>query len=62
MKKYIEQIFNEGLGVSLYRPLEKRLLKIKNKKLSDFFIRTYKLIYFIIVLIIFFIILYIKLK
>ena len=62
MKKYIEQIFNEGLGTILYRPLEKKILKLKNEKIRYFFLKIYKIIYFILVIIIFFIILFIKLK
>ena len=61
MKEYIDQIFYEGLGYSLYVPVEKLINKINNKKLSEILINTYKFLYFVFILIIALIILYVKL-
>ena len=47
MKEYINQIFYEGLGYSLYVPVEKLINKINNKKLSKILISTYKILYFV---------------
>ncbi len=62
MKEYIDQIFYEGLGYSLYVPVEKLINKINNKKLSKILINTYKFLYFVFSLIIALIILYVKLS
>lgn len=62
MKEYIDQIFYEGLGYSLYVPVEKLINKINNKKLSKILINTYKFLYFVFSLIISLIILYVKLS
>ena len=62
MKEYIDQIFYEGLGYSLYVPVEKLINKINNKKLSEILINTYKFLYFVFILIIALIILYVKLS
>ena len=62
MKAYIDQIFYEGLGYSLYVPVEKLINKINNKKLSKILINTYKFLYFVFSLIIALIILYVKLS
>ena len=62
MKEYIDQIFYEGLGYSLYVPGEKLINKINNKKLSKILINTYKFLYFVFSLIIALIILYAKLS
>ena len=62
MKKYIEQIFNEGIGNFLYRPTEKRINMIKNKKIKKLFLKAYRIIYLLIVIVLFFVILYLKLK
>ncbi len=62
MKEYIDQIFYEGLGYSLYVPVEKLINKINNKKLSEILINTYKFLYFVFSLIIALIILYVKLS
>ena len=61
MKEYMDQIFYEGLGYSLYVPVEKLINKINNKKLSKILINTYKFLYFVFSLIIALIILYVKL-
>lgn len=47
MKGYIDQIFYEGLGYSLYVPVEKLINKINNKKISEILINTYKFLYFV---------------
>lgn len=62
MKEYIDQIFNEGLGYSLYVPVEKLINKINNKKLSKILISTYKILYFVFSIAIVLIILYVKLS
>lgn len=62
MKEYIDQIFYEGLGYSLYVPVEKLINKINNKKLSKILINTYKFLYFVFSFIIALIILYVKLS
>lgn len=62
MKEYIDQIFYEGLGYSLYVPVEKLINKINNKKLSKILINTYKFLYFVFSLIIALIILYVKIN
>ena len=62
MKEYIDQIFYEGLGYTLYVPVEKLINKINNKKLSKILINTYKFLYFVFSLIIALIILYVKLS
>ena len=62
MKEYIDQIFYEGLGYSLYVPIENIINKINNKKLSKILINTYKFLYFVFSLIIALIILYVKLS
>lgn len=62
MKAYIDQIFYEGLGYTLYVPVEKLINKINNKKLSKILINTYKFLYFVFSLIIALIILYVKLS
>lgn len=61
MKEYIEQIFYEGLGYSLYVPIENRIKKINNKKLNKILINTYKVIYFVFSIVLTLIILYVKL-
>ncbi len=62
MKEYIDQIFYEGLGYSLYVPVEKLINKINNKKLSKILISTYKILYFVFSIAIALIILYVKLS
>jgi len=47
MKEYVEQIYNEGLGLILYTPVEKKLKKIKNSKLKNSIIFLYKGIYLV---------------
>lgn len=62
MKEYINQVFYEGLGYSLYVPVEKLINKINNKKLSKILKNTYKLLYFVFSIAIALIILYVKLS
>lgn len=62
MKEYMDQIFYEGLGYSLYVPVEKLINKINNKKLSKILINTYKILYFVFSIAIALIILYVKLS
>lgn len=62
MKEYIDQIFYEGLGYSLYAPVEKLINKINNKKLSKILIKTYKILYFVFSIAIALIILYVKIS
>lgn len=62
MKEYINQVFYEGLGYSLYVPVEKLINKINNKKLSKILISTYKILYFVFSIAIVLIILYVKLS
>ena len=49
---YLNQIFYEGLGESVYVPLETKLKKINNKKLSKKIIVCFKIIYAIMSIII----------
>lgn len=62
MKEYINQVFYEGLGYSLYVPVEKLINKINNKKLSKILKNTYKLLYFVFSIAIALIILYVKIS
>ncbi len=62
MKEYMDQIFYEGLGYSLYVPVEKLINKINNKKLSKILISTYKILYFVFSIAIALIILYVKIS
>lgn len=62
MKEYIDQIFYEGLGYSLYVPVEKLINKINNKKLSKILINMYKILYFVFSIAIALIILYVKIS
>lgn len=47
MKAYIDQIFYEGLGKSLYCPVESKIKKLSNKELQPKLINIFKVIYFI---------------
>lgn len=62
MKEYINQVFYEGLGYSLYVPVEKLINKINNKKLSKILISTYKILYFAFSIAIAIFILYVKIS
>lgn len=48
MKKYIDQIFYEGLGKSIYCPVEKVINKINNLKVRNMLTIIVKCLYFII--------------
>lgn len=48
MKKYIDQIFYEGLGRSVYYPIEKLIGKINNRCVKNVFTFIVKCIYFIV--------------
>ena len=48
MKKYIDQIFYEGLGRSIYCPIEKVINKIDNKTIRKVCIVVVKCLYFIL--------------
>lgn len=61
MKKYIDQIFYEGLGYSLYVPVENKIKSIKDTKLKNILLYTYKTFYLIISLLIAILIVYYKL-
>ena len=61
MKKYIDQIFYEGLGQSIYHPIENKINKLKNKKTKKIFTFIVKSIYFIIAIIIAIVLFYSKL-
>ena len=52
MKDYIDQIFYEGLGRTVYYPLEKVIDKIKNKNIRNLIKFIVKLLYFIVAIII----------
>lgn len=60
MKEYINQIYDEGLGYTFYKPLEKKLKKIKNKNIKKTLIVLTKVIYGILVLGIAIVIAYVK--
>lgn len=48
MKKYIDQIFYEGLGKSIYCPVEKVINKINNLKVRNMLTIIVKCLYFVI--------------
>lgn len=58
MKKYIDQIFYEGLGKSVYYPIEKLIRKINNKTFRNIFTNIVKCIYFIVAIVISFMLFY----
>ena len=47
MKKYVEQIYNEGLGLTIYKPIANLIEKIKCSGLKRVLICLYKIIYLI---------------
>lgn len=59
MKDYIKQIYEEGLGKSIYVPLKKMIDKNTNGGSNDFFTKLIKIIYGIFALIVAFILFYI---
>lgn len=48
MKEYIKQIYDEGLGLSVYKPIEKKIKKIKNKELKRYCSILFKVIYMLL--------------
>ena len=61
MKEYIKQIYDEGLGLTLYKPVESKIKKIKNNNTKKLLIRAYKILYLlfsVLVAIILFIVTY----
>ena len=58
MKKYIDQIFYEGLGKTIYYPVEKYINKINNKKIRNLFTIVVKCLYFIVAILISFMLFY----
>ena len=50
MKKYIDQIFYEGLGKTVYFPIEKQIIKIQNITLQKMFTIIVKSLYLIVAL------------
>jgi len=61
MKKYIDQIFYEGLGKTIYYPIEKKLNNISNKKITKIFTIIVKCLYFIFAILIAIMLFYFKL-
>lgn len=58
MKKYIEQIFYEGLGKTIYYPVEKLINKINNEIVKRVFTIIVKWLYFIVAITIAFMLFY----
>ena len=58
MKKYIDQIFYEGLGKSLYYPIENIINKITNDNLKKVFTIIVKCLYFVVAISIAFMLFY----
>ena len=52
MKEYIKQIYDEGLGFSVYKPIEKKIKKIKNKDLKKTCSILFKVIYMLLAIMI----------
>lgn len=61
MKEYIDQIFYEGLGKSIYCPVENIINNFSNKNIIKFLTIICKVIYFIISIFIAVVLLYVKL-
>ena len=61
MKEYIDQIFYEGLGKSIYVPLENEIGKIKKESVVKYLTYICKVTYFIISIFIAIMLLYMKL-
>ena len=58
MKEYIDQIFYEGLGKTIYYPVEKLINKINNKNVKSVFTIIVKCLYFIVAITIAFMLFY----
>jgi len=52
MKEYVKQIYNEGLGLTLYKPVEIKIKKLKNDKVKTVLLNIYKFLYLIIAFVI----------
>lgn len=52
MKDYINQIYDEGLGLTLYKPVEGKIKKVKNNRFKNALYTTYRILYFLFALII----------
>lgn len=52
MKEYVKQIYNEGLGLTLYKPIEKVLKKIKNNNMKNMLLGVYKFLYMLLAIVI----------
>ena len=61
MKEYIDQIFYDGLGKSLYCPIESIINKINSKNIQKVLTILCKVLYFVISIFIAIVLLYIKL-
>ena len=61
MKEYLNQIFYEGLGKSIYVPLENKISRINNDSVVKYLTKLCKVIYFILSIIIAIVLLYMKL-
>lgn len=61
MEEYIDQIFYEGLGKSIYCPVENIINKLNNRNMVKYLTIICKVIYFIISIFIAFMLLYFKL-
>ena len=48
MKKYIDQIYYEGLGKTIYVPVEKIINKIKNESVRKVFTFIVMCLYFVL--------------
>lgn len=60
MKAYIDQIFYEGLGKSIYCPIENIINNIKNENTKKVLIGIVKVLYFIVAISIAFMLFYFK--
>ena len=58
MKEYIDQIFYEGLGKTIYYPVEKLINKINNEIVKRVFTIIVKCLYFIVAITIAFMLFY----
>ena len=61
MKEYIDQIFYEGLGKSIYCPIENAIEKLNNNVFKKYLILMCKVLYFILSIIIAVVLLCLKL-
>ena len=59
MKSYIKQIYEEGLGKSIYVPLKKKIDRKTTGKTKEILLKLLKVIYMVIALFIAFLLFYI---